>query len=217
MKRLLLTLALVACSSEKSQPPAPAPAPAAAPSAPARPAVAQPDLPAVTPVDQRSPSIYDLDMALTDQNGAKIKLDVDRGHVTLVAMFYGSCTVVCPLIIAELKQTLAELPAAVRKDARVLMVSFDPVRDTPEHLEALATERQLDEHFTLARPTDADARTLAAVLGVKYRKLDDGQFAHGATIIALDRDGSPIARVDQLGQRSTLTRAVIAETAIPSS
>ena len=218
MKRALLALALVACSKASSPPPPPAPgkAPVATHQAPA--AIPKlPDGPAVTPVGERGPSIYDLPMDLTDADGRAIHLDVSRGHVTVVTMFYGSCTVVCPLIIAELKQTLEDLPPAVREDTRVLLVSFDPARDTPQRLKQLVTERTLDDHWTLARPTETDARALAALLHVQYRKLDDGQFAHNVSITVLDRDGRPAARADQLGQRSTLVRAAIAETTIPSS
>ncbi|HSD86873.1 MAG TPA: SCO family protein [Kofleriaceae bacterium] len=219
MKRALLALALVACSKTSSPPPPPAAskAPVATQKAPATmPKV--PDGPAVIPLAERGPSIYDLPIQdLTDADGRSIHLDVSRGHVTIVSMFYASCTVVCPLIIAELKQTLEELPPAVRADARVLLVSFDPARDTPQQLKQLVTERKLDAHWTLARPAEADARALAAVLHVQYRKLDDGQFAHNVSMTVLDRDGRPVARADQLGQRATLVRAVIAESAVPSS
>lgn len=218
MKRLLLALAVVACSKTSTPPPpAPSKAPVVTHQAPAI-TPKPPDGPAVIPMAERGPSVYDLPIQdLTDAGGHRIQLDVARGHVTIVSMFYASCTVVCPLLVAELAATLAELPPNVRKDARILLVSFDPVRDTPQRLEELVTERKLDDHWTLARPTEADARALAAVLHVQYRKLDDGQFAHNISMTVLDRDGRPIARADQLGQRSTLVRAIIAETQIPSS
>lgn len=216
MRRALLVLALIACNSSPAPQPAPSKQPV--PTQPAPAAVKPPEAAAVTPQAERGPSIYDLPIqALTDSSGHSIQLDVSRGHVTLVSMFYASCTVVCPLIIAELKQTLDELPPAVRKDARILLVSFDPARDTSARLTQLIAERSLDDHWTLARPTEADARALAAVLHVQYRKLDDGQFAHNVSITVLDRDGRPVARADQLGQRSTLVRAVIAESTVPSS
>jgi protein SCO1 len=92
----------------------------------------------------------------------------------------------------------------------VLLVSFDAGHDTPAVLATLATERKLDGRYTLAAASDADARSLAAVLGFKFRRMADGQFAHGSTILALDRQGRPIARVDQLGQRDVLVRALSA-------
>ncbi len=151
------------------------------------------------------PSIYDLDLPLHDARGQAIGLDVHRGHPTLVAMFYASCAVACPVLISEVKMTLAELG---QPEARVLLVSFDPARDTPERLSVLARERALDERWVIAAPSEDDARTLAAVLGVKYRRLPSGEFAHGATIVALDSEGRPVARVDRLGQRDALISAL---------
>jgi protein SCO1 len=48
------------------------------------------------------------------------------------------------------------------------------------------------------------------VLGVKYRKLANGDFAHGSTIVALDGEGREVARTDALGQRDPVVRGVIA-------
>src|SRR5689334_8070472 len=47
------------------------------------------------------PSIYDLPVQLVTATGAHVGLDVDRGQPVLVAMFYASCTVACPLLVSE--------------------------------------------------------------------------------------------------------------------
>ncbi len=161
------------------------------------------------PIEPASgPSLYDLPITLTTSTGAKVDFDLARGEPVLVSMFYASCSVACPLIISELQQTLAELPPGMR--VRVLLVSFAAARDTPEKLQALAHERKLDDRFTLAAASDADARALAAVLGVKYRRLGSGEFAHGSTIVALDGEGREVARADSLGQRGALVRGLAA-------
>jgi protein SCO1/2 len=190
-------LSLAACSDERTHQPVRATKPAA-PAA------------ELEPARPLGPSIYDLDVTLTTSTGATAKLDISRGHPVIISMFYGSCTVACPLLMAEVKQTVEELPPAVRQDVRVVLVSFDAARDTPEALAKLVRDRKLDDHFTVAAASDADARALAAVLGFKYRRMADGNFAHGSTILALDREGRPIARVDQLGQRDILARALAA-------
>lgn len=151
------------------------------------------------------PSIYELPLSMRDAHGATIGLDVHRGQPTLVAMFYASCPVACPVLIDEIRTTLAE---SGRTDARVLLVSFDAARDTPEKLSALVAERGLDARWTVAAASDGDARTLAAVLGVKYRRLDNGEFVHGSTIVALDAEGRPVGRADRLGQRDGLLSAL---------
>ncbi|HEU4615365.1 MAG TPA: SCO family protein [Kofleriaceae bacterium] len=163
---------------------------------------------AAAPAAPLGPSIYDLPVHLTDSQGRAIGLDVARGAPVLVTMFYASCSIACPLLVSEVGQVLAELPEPARSHTRVLLVSFDAERDTPERLAELVRERKLDARWIVAAAPDADARALAAVLGFRYRKVANGDFAHGSTIVALDAEGRPIARTDALGQRAALVRAL---------
>lgn len=184
--RAAIVLFAVACSGQvKSQDAAPAPAHAGT-----------------------GPSLYELAIPLASASGARIALDVDRGHPTLISMFYGSCTAACPLLIRTIGTTLDQLSPAVRGDVRVVLVSFDAARDTPERLRELVQMHHLDERWTLAAASDADARTLAAVLGVRYRAVAGGQFFHTSAIVALDRDGRAMARMDGLGDTSALVEAL---------
>jgi protein SCO1/2 len=190
---ILFALALAACRDKSAPPPPPAAQPAPAP---------------VETAQVLGPSIYDLPITLTTSMGAQVGLDVSKGHPVLVSMFYASCTTACPLLLSEVIQTVDQLPPDQQRDIRVVLVSFDGARDTPDKLATLARERHLDDRFTVAAANDADARALAAVLGFKYRRMPDGAFAHGISILALDREGRPIARVDQLGQRDVLLHAL---------
>ncbi len=202
MKRALLALMLAACSTEK---PAPLPTTPTATTATAKATASEPSNIVML---EAGPSIYDLEMPMTDASGAPIKLDIDRGHVTVIAMFYASCAVACPVTIADIKQTLDQLPPAAQRDVRVLLVSFDPARDTAATLQGIINQPHLDDRWTLAVPSDNDARTLAATIGVKYRKLDDGQMAHNVATTVLDGQGRPIARAEQFGQYKALARVI---------
>lgn len=151
-------------------------------------------------IEPLGPSIYPIAAALVTQRGEHVGLDVDRGHPVIVAMFYGSCPSACPLIIADVKRIDASLPAKVRDDTRILLVSFDGQHDTPEELARIARERGLDgARFTLASGSDDDVRSIAAALGVTYRPLPEGGFFHDSIITTLDREGRPTARVDHFG------------------
>jgi protein SCO1/2 len=151
-------------------------------------------------VDPIGPSIYPIGASLVDQRGARVGLDVDRGHPVIIAMFYGSCPSACPLILADVKRIDASLPAKVRDDTRILLVSFGGAHDTPNELARIARERGLDgARFTLASGSDDDVRTIAAALGVTYRALPEGGFSHDSVITTLDREGRPTARVDHFG------------------
>jgi protein SCO1/2 len=144
-----------------------------------------------------APSLYALHPALLDADGRSIGLDVFRGHPVIVSMFYGSCPSACPLLVSNVARVDAELPAEVRAQTRVLLVSFDAVHDTPAALQAVAAAHHLDPaRWTLAAAGDDDARELAAALGISYHALPGGGFAHTSVITALDREGRPVARAE---------------------
>lgn len=150
--------------------------------------------------DAPSESVYRLAMKLVDQDGRDVTLDAHRGGPVVMAMFYASCTSACPLLIAQLKAADAQLTPAERTRTRFVLVSLDPERDTPQALSELARRHALDlERWSLERAGEADVRRLAAVLGVKYRKLPNGDYNHSSVITVLDREG--VARARQEGPR----------------
>jgi protein SCO1 len=144
-------------------------------------------------------SVYRLAATLTDQDGRAFELASLQGTPVLASMFYSSCDMVCPMIFETVHATLAALPAAERAEVRVLMVSFDPARDTTAVLKKIAQARNCDAQWTLARADEATARKVAAVLGVQYRRLANGEFNHSTTIDLLDRQGRIAARSGKLG------------------
>ena len=146
-------------------------------------------------------SVYRLDLALVDQNGQASKLADARGGPILIAMFYSSCKYVCPLIIDNLQRTERALSDSERTHLRVIMVSFDPKRDTPAALKALADARHVDQtRWKFTRTEAAGVRKLAAVLDVQYRALDNGEFNHSSVITLLDGEGRIVTRTDRMGE-----------------
>lgn len=145
-------------------------------------------------------SIYRLRPRLLDQDGRAVSLDSMRGAPLIASMFYSSCDMVCPLIFETIKQTRLALPPASRERVRVLMISFDPERDTVAQLKVTAAAHGCDDHWTLARASDADVRQIAAVLGVQYRRLPSGAFNHSSAILLLDKEGRIVARTGKLGE-----------------
>ncbi|MGE0404265.1 MAG: SCO family protein [Kofleriaceae bacterium] len=195
MKTIAAVLVLASCVQEHGRQPT---------AVEAAPAIAvEPVAPALD-----EPSLYDLDIRLRTSDDVEIGLDVQRGHPVLVTMFYASCPVACPVLIEDLGRVAADLPADIQRDLRFVIVSFDAARDTPQVLRELIAKRHLDERWTVASANDADARTLAATLGFKFRALANGEYVHGATAVALDRDGRPIARSEQIGHREALRAAL---------
>jgi protein SCO1/2 len=144
-------------------------------------------------------SVYQLQAALVDQQGRPFELESLRGAPALVSMFYTSCEMVCPMIFETLHMTLKALPAAERSATKVLLISFDPERDTPDVLAKAAAARGCDSQWTLARGDEATVRKVAAVLGIQYRRLSSGEFNHSSTIDLLDKTGRIVARSGTLG------------------
>lgn len=144
-------------------------------------------------------SIYQLRPLLTDQDGQPFDLGSLRGQPVLASMFYSSCQMVCPLIFETIQQTLAALRPAERERFRVLMVSFDPARDSVAVLKRTAEAHGCGERWTLARGDEATSRKVAALLGVQYRRLADGEFNHSSNIDLLDGEGRIASRTSTLG------------------
>lgn len=147
------------------------------------------------PVD----SVYQLELALTDQAGASATLDSYRGHPVLISMFYGSCLNVCPLLISTIQRQERELNDAQRKNLRVLLVSLDSAVDTPAKLTEVAGLHHIDlQRWTLARTDGNSVRKLAAVLNIQYRRLPDGSINHSTVITLLDPQGRIVMQTSSL-------------------
>ena len=145
-------------------------------------------------------SVYRLDVPLVDQDGKGQHLADRRGRPLVVGMFYTSCHNVCPLIVDTMLATERALASNGGNGIDVLFVSFDASRDDPVALKRTADSRKLDaRRWTLARTEPADVRKLAAVLGIQYRELEDGEFNHSSALILLDGEGRISARTEKIG------------------
>jgi protein SCO1/2 len=159
------------------------------------------DAPASAPVALPGDSIYQLNAKLTDQEGKNFTLTQRRGHPVLVGMFYTSCEFVCPMLVEALRNTEAQLSPEERAHVSVLLITIDPARDTVAVLKRTAQQRELDPaHWTLARSDAATTRKIAAVLGLQYRALPNGDFNHSTNLVLLDANGRVAGRTSELSK-----------------
>ena len=143
--------------------------------------------------------IYDLELSLTDQENTAIGLDVFKDSPVVVSMFYATCPFACPTLISDIKRLEQKLDPKLRAKTRVLLVTFDPDRDTPDKLMELAKVHKVDtKRWKFARANKEDTRALANVLGLKYRQLASGQFNHSSVISVVDGKGLIRGRVEGL-------------------
>jgi protein SCO1/2 len=146
-------------------------------------------------------SVYQLPIALVDQDDHAFKLSSKRGQPVIISMFYNSCEFVCPMLIDTMRYTENGLTPEERANLSMLLVTFDPARDDVAVLKSVAVKRQLDAaHWTLARTDAAAVRKLAAILGIQYRLLKSGEYNHSTALILLDGDGRILGRTGKMGE-----------------
>ena len=167
-------------------------------------------------------SLYRLDVPFSDQAGRTFTLADRRGCPLLVAMFYTSCRFVCPLIVDSAKGVEHALNDGERERLRFLLVSMDPARDDTAALKSVFDRRKLASgRWTFARTSDRHVRSIAALLGVRYRALSDGEFNHTSSLYLLDSEGRRIASTTSLGTTpdpgfmATVRDAIAASDACP--
>lgn len=155
-------------------------------------------------------SIYHLAASWTDQHGEARHLGSLAGRVQVVTMIYTHCGYACPRILIDMKRIEAELPQELRDGVGFVMVSIDPERDTPERLAEYADAIGLDpSRWTLLTAPDNSVLELAALLGVKYRRISETDFSHTNLITVLDQGGEIVHRQAGLGTPPEETVRVI--------
>lgn len=144
-------------------------------------------------------SLYQLHATLTTQQGVPAGFDLYQGHPTVISMFYGSCPSYCPMLITAVQVYEGHLDEVSRARLRVLLVSFDAARDTPRELERIARLHRADSaRWTFANAGERDTRRIAALLGVSYHRLPDGDYEHSLLITLLDGTGRIVASTTRL-------------------
>ncbi len=137
-----------------------------------------------------SDSIFNITDNWTAANGNSFQLSTLGGKPTVIAMVYTSCQYVCPLTVQNIKRIERSLGAAEAANVNFALFSLDPERDTPAKLSEFAKLHGItNQSWTLAQGSAGSIRKLAVTLGVKYKKVESGDYEHDATIFILDKDG----------------------------
>lgn len=146
-------------------------------------------------------SLYQLKTEWKNQDNKTVKLEDFAGHPVLISMVYLTCTFSCPTVISEIQAITAKLPKEIKDQLKVLLVSFDPKRDTPAKMKAYVKKRKLplDTWTLVTNNLDVRIRELAAALNFKYEKSGE-EFTHSFVIAVLDQSGVIKARVDAVNQ-----------------
>src|SRR4030095_9954389 len=133
------------------------------------------------------------EIELTRSDGSRFQLSEMRGHIVLLFFGYTSCPDVCPATLAELRQALAELDKQDAERVKVVFVTVDPERDTPERVQEYVD--RFNPTFIGLGGEPAELEKIWAAYGV-YREVVDGQSAagyivnHTARVNMIDAQGN---------------------------
>lgn len=131
------------------------------------------------------------DFELLDQAGNPVGAEVFKDHWNLVFFGFTHCPDICPLTLQTLsvaQQRLADAGAAPLP--RVVLVSVDPERDTPERLSAYIDSFE-GSHIALTGSI-AELRKLTTALGIYFNKTGDNEnysVDHSGVVILIGPDG----------------------------
>jgi len=164
-------------------------------------------LPASAPAET---SIFNLDQTWTNDAGAKVTLASLQGQPIVSVMIYTSCEAACPTLVSDMLRIAAALPEAARSRVRFVLFSFDPDRDTTKRLADYRRKRTLaPERWTLLRTNADDVRDLAAVFGLKYKRMPNGDYQHSNLISILDGLGVIRQQTNGLGESTDSAVALL--------
>jgi protein SCO1/2 len=130
-----------------------------------------------------TPSTKAPEINLTDAQGNNFQLSALQGKVVLIFFGFTNCVDECPLTMAKLKQALESL-GENSKNIKVVMVSTDPVRDSPQAMQDFLGKFNPD---FMGLPGTKDQLTkIWNDYGVTV--LDGGE-THSSYIYAIDKNG----------------------------
>jgi protein SCO1/2 len=136
------------------------------------------------------------DVRFIDKTGRETHWRDFEGNFTLLFFGFTNCPDVCPLTLSLLAQVRADLMSrAPRLAPRILFVSVDPNRDTPERIAAYLNG--FDPEFAGVTAADTELAPLLKQLGVAVEKHEHGganyNVVHNSAIYVLDENAEWIA------------------------
>jgi protein SCO1/2 len=156
------------------------------------------------PVEEKQPEQIGKsvpDLSLTNQDGKKFTFKDYRGKALAVTFIYRECPL--PEFCIKMSRQFADMANQIASDAaakdkiRLLSISFDPERDTPEKLKQyglgyLGKDAKDDlTVWNLAVGTDKEVRAVADFFGLKYEtdSADKTQINHSLVTAVIAPDG----------------------------
>ena len=132
------------------------------------------------------------DFRLTTQSGGSVKLGSLQDRVLLVSFIFTTCSGSCPATTSRMVQIQQALKAKGHggEAVRLLSVTLDPARDTPEKLRNYMKMYDIDAAnwlFLTGEPDDVNK--VVANWGMWAKPAANGQLDHPSRIFLVDKRG----------------------------
>jgi protein SCO1/2 len=137
------------------------------------------------------PAAYEFELAR--YNGTNFRLSEMRGNVVLIFFGYTSCPDVCPTTLAELHLALEKLNIEQADQVKVVFITVDPARDTPERVQEYVNH--FNSQFIGLSGTETDLARVWNGYGVFRAIVDNGSATgylvdHTARVTMIDQEGN---------------------------
>jgi protein SCO1/2 len=137
------------------------------------------------------------DFTLTDQAGRRVSLGQYRGRVAILTFLSTTCHPTCPLIAQQIRGALDELDS---HPAPVLIVSANPIADTPAAVRRFLGEAALDGRVEYLTGSPSELGAVWRAYDIVPGQLGDAESPHAAAVLLIDRAGHKrdLFQVEQL-------------------
>lgn len=132
------------------------------------------------------------DLTMTNQDGQSVQINGFKDKWTLFFFGYTYCPDICPTTLAQLRQIKSELPQETLSKLRVVLVSVDPNRDTPQQLKQYLG--YFDKDFVGLTGSVPDIQKLANGVSIPFIPADTSKpgytVDHSGNLALLGPDGN---------------------------
>ena len=131
------------------------------------------------------------ELSLTNQDGQVVAVDQLKDQWSLLFFGYTFCPDICPATLAQLRQLQGQLPPETLAKLRIVLVTVDPHRDTPEQLKKYL--EYFDAGFIGLTGEEAIIQKLANGVSIPFIPADTSKenytVDHSGNLVLIGPDG----------------------------
>lgn len=131
-------------------------------------------------------------LSLVDQDGQPVAVNQLKGQWSLLFFGYTFCPDICPTTLAQLRQLKTQLPPETQAQLRMILVSVDPHRDTPQQLKQYLS--YFDAGFQGLTGEEAALQKLANGVSIPFIPADTSKenytVDHSGNLVLIGPDGT---------------------------